>query len=201
MVNSRQLSQHRSVMTTRAEPLLTIDDLDAMPENDGYRYEIIEGELFVSRSPGLTHQIVATNLAVLIGTYLKTNAIGIVVATPGLVLSNYSGVIPDLVFFLHEQRAKIVTDERLTAPPDLVIEIVSPGSKNIRRDRVSKLNLYSTHGVPEYWIVDPQRLQLERYVMRGASLDLLETLHLGDHLTTDAIPGFSCEVRDIFIET
>lgn len=188
-------------MTTRAEPLLTIDDLDAMPEEDGYRYELIEGVLFVSRSPGLTHQIVATNLAVLIGSYLRTNPIGVIVATPGLVLSKLSGVIPDVVFFLHEERDAIVTDERLTAPPRLVIEILSPGSKNISRDRVAKLNLYAKHKVPEYWIVDPKRLQLDRYVTRGDSLELLETLYSGDHLTSESLPGFSCEVRDVFSET
>ena len=49
-------------MTARIEPLLTIADWDAMPYDDGNRYEIIEGELFVSCSPGLTHQTVAINL-------------------------------------------------------------------------------------------------------------------------------------------
>ena len=185
-------------MTTRLEPLLTIADLDAMPENDGNRYEIIEGELFVSCSPGLTHQIVATNLIVLIKNYLTTNPIGIVVTTPGMVLSNYSGVIPDLVFFRHDQRADIVTDDRLTAPPRLVIEILSPGSANVRRDRIAKLNLYAKHGVPEYWIVDPKKLQLDRYVMRGSSLTLLETLQSGDTLTCEALPGFSCQIQDVF---
>ena len=188
-------------MTTRVQPLLTIADLDAMPEEEGYRYEIIEGELFVSRSPGLTHQIVASNILYLLRRYLEENPIGMAVATPGLVLSDYSGVIPDLVFFLHEERPNIVTDERLTAPPSLVVEIVSPGSKNIRRDRVAKLNLYSKHGVPEYWIVDPERLQLERFVMRGSSLDPLETLRIGGQLTSNSLPGFSCEVREIFSET
>lgn len=188
-------------MSTKVQSPLTIADLDAMPENDGYRYEIIEGELFVSRSPGLTHQIVASNLIFLIKNYLKTNPIGIAVTTPGVILSNYSGVIPDLVFFLLEQRASIINDERLIAAPRLMIEILSPGSANIRRDRVTKLNLYAKHGVFEYWIVDPKQLDLERYVMRGSSLELLETLHPRDRLTTDAIPGFSCEVRDIFSET
>lgn len=185
-------------MTTKVQPLLTIADLDAMPEDDGYRYEIIEGELFVSRSPGLTHQIVASNLIFLIRSYLIQNPIGITVTTPGLVLSNYSGVIPDLVFFLHEERAAIVNDERLTGPPSLVVEILSPGSANVRRDRVAKLNLYAKHGVPEYWIIDPKKLQLDRYVMRGSSLALLETLQSGDTLTSDSLPGFSCQVRDVF---
>ena len=187
-------------MTTRLEPLLTIADLDAMPQDDGNRYEIIEGELFVSRSPGLTHQIVATNLIILIGIYLKQNPIGIAVTTPGVVLSNYSGVIPDLVFFRHEQRADIVTGDRLTAAPRLVVEILSPGTANVRRDRIAKLNLYAKHGVPEYWIVDPKKLQLDRYVLRGASLSLFESLGIEDHLTSAELPGFSCEIRDVFSE-
>jgi Uma2 family endonuclease len=184
-------------MTTKLEPL-TIADWEAMPHGDGNRYEIIEGELFVSCSPGLTHQTVASNLIFLIRSFLKTNPVGKVVTTPGLVLSNVSGVISDLVFFLYEQRETIVTGERLTGPPALVIEIVSPGSENIRRDRVVKLQLYARHGVPEYWIVDPQKLSLERYVRRESFLYLLETLTNEDHLTSDAFPGFSCPMSDVF---
>lgn len=184
-------------MTTKAQPL-TIADWDAMPHGDGNRYEIIEGELFVSCSPGLTHQIVLGNLIVLIGVFLKANPIGTVVTGPGLILSNYSGIIPDLVFFTHEQRDRIVKNDRLTGPPALVIEIVSPGSTNIRRDRVSKLQLYAKHRVPEYWIVDPRNLTLERYVDQGSSLILLETLAAEDTLSTTAIPGFSCQVSEIF---
>ena len=85
-------------MTTKLQPL-TIADWDAMPYGDGNRYEIIEGELFVSCSPGLTHQIVLTNLIVQIGNFLNNNPIGTFVPSPGVILSNYSGVIPDLVFF------------------------------------------------------------------------------------------------------
>ena len=95
-------------MTARIERLLTIADWEAMPHGDGNRYEIIEGELFVSCSPGLTHQIVATNLIVLIGSFLRTNPIGTVVTNPGLILSKFSGVIPDVVVFLKEQRETIV---------------------------------------------------------------------------------------------
>jgi Uma2 family endonuclease len=162
-------------MTARIERLLTIADWDAIPYDECNRYEIIEGELFVSCSPGLPHQTVTTNLVFLIKGFLKTNPIGKVVLTPGLVLSNFSGVIPDVVFFRYDQRETIVTGERLTGPPALVIEIISPGSKNIRRDRVAKLHLYAKHRVPEYWIVDPQKLSLERYVMRESSLELIES--------------------------
>jgi Uma2 family endonuclease len=184
-------------MNTKLKPL-TIADWDAMPFEDGYRYEIIEGELFVSCSPGLTHQRVLGNLLFQIISYLRANPIGEIVGTPGLILSAVSGVIPDLVFFTNEQSDSIITGERLTGPPALVIEIVSPGSANIKRDRVEKLRLYAKHGVPEYWIVDPQNLTIERYADDGSSLTLFETLREGDKLVTAALPGLSCQASDIF---
>ena len=186
-------------MTTKTQ-LLTIADWDAMPAKDGYRYEIIEGELFVSCSPGLTHQVVSDNLVVLLRNFLKLNPIGVAVSTPGLVLSEYSGVIPDIVFFRRDQRDTIVTNDRLSGPPALVIEILSPGSANIRRDRVSKLQLYAKHGVPEYWIIDSKNLTVERYVSQGSSLILSEALGEEKILTTAALPGFSCLVSDIFTQ-
>jgi len=176
----------------------TIADWDAMPFEDGYRYEIIEGELFVSCSPGLTHQRVMGNLFFQIISYLQANPIGEVVSTPGLILSDVSGVIPDLVFFTNEQRDLIITGERLTGSPALLIEILSPGSANIKRDRVEKLRLYAKHGIPEYWIVDPQNLTIERYVDDGSSLALSESLREEDSLMTATLPGFSCQVSDIF---
>lgn len=105
-------------MTTRVEPRLTIADWDAMPYDECNRYEIIEGELFVSCSPGLTHQIVTDNLVVLLRNFLKLNQIGVAVSTPGLVLSQYSGVIPDLVYFSNESRDRVIDGERLRSAPD-----------------------------------------------------------------------------------
>ena len=184
-------------MITKLKPL-TIADWDAMPAEDGYRYEIIEGELFVSYSPGLTHQMVLTELIFVIGSFLKANPIGTIVSTPGVVLSNFSGVIPDLVFFSHEQRDTIVKDDRLYGPPALVIEILSPDSVDVRRDRIAKLQLYAKHGVPEYWIIDPRIMTLERYVDQGSSLTLSETLRYEDSLSTTSLPGFSCQMSEIF---
>ena len=184
-------------MNTQLKPL-TIADWDAIPYREGYRYELIEGELFVSCSPGLTHQLVSDNLNFLIRSYLQSNPIGKVVSTPGLILSDSSGVIPDLVFFRAEQRDTIVTNNRLTGPPALVIEIVSPGLRNIKRDRAAKLQLYDKYGVPEYWIVDPQNGTVERYLDQESSPTLFETLRTEDTLVTAALPGFSCPVTEIF---
>jgi len=184
-------------MNTKLKPL-TIADWDAMPYRDGNRYEIIEGELFVSCSPGLTHERVAINLIFLIRSFLEKSPMGEIVANTGVILSDISGVIPDIVVLLNEQRDTIIANDRLIGPPALFVEILSPGATNIRRDRVTKLQLYSQHGVAEYWIVDPQNESLEIYVSRGSSLVLLETLKNDATLSTTVLPGFSCKVSEIF---
>jgi Uma2 family endonuclease len=184
-------------MTTKTQ-LLTIDDWDAMPHGDGNRYEIIERELFVSCSPGLTHEVVLIKLIVSIGKFLEANPIGTLAGGAGVILSNFSGVIPDLIFFSHDVRDTLVKNDRVHGPPTLVVEILSPGSSNIRRDRVVKLQVYEKHGVPEYWIVDLKNHAIERYINRDSSLMLEETLNEDGTLTTPALPGFSCRVSEIF---
>jgi Uma2 family endonuclease len=184
-------------MAARIEPLMTVDDLEAMPE-DGNRYEVIEGELFVSRAPGLPHQLVATSTVMLLGTYLRGNPIGVVVATPGLILDQHSGVIPDIVFFTHQRAKQIIANERLGAAPELVIEILSPGRENSARDRVAKRQLYGKNGVQEYWIIDSENTAIEVYRLNVAVLDLVAILRGTDELTSFLLPGFSCEVLEFF---
>ena len=179
--------------------ILTVADWEAMPHGDGNRYEIIEGELFVSCSAGLTHQRVVSNLFTLFVLFLEKDGVGEILTNAGVILSKFSAVIPDLVIFLNETSDTIITGDRLTGPTDLVIEVISPGSANSRRDRVDKLRLYSKHGVPEYWIVDPRKLRVEQYVSVGSSLKLKQTLQREDErLSSDAIPGFSCLLSQIF---
>jgi Uma2 family endonuclease len=185
-------------MTTKLRPL-TIDDWEAMPHGDGNRYEIIEGELFVSRSPGLTHQVVLANLITLFVLFLEKNPIGAFLPDVGVILDKFSAVIPDLVIVLNEQRDTIITGDRLTGPPALFVEVVSPGSANSRRDRVDKLRLYSKHRAQEYWIVDPGNLTVEQYVSHGSSLKLDQILrHEEERLSSAAIPNFSCLLSQIF---
>ena len=184
-------------MAATIEPLMTVDDLEAMPE-DGNRYEVIEGELFVSRAPGLPHQIISGNIFYQLRSYLENNPVGKIIATPGLVFGQYSGVIPDLVFFTHGRGEEIISNERLVAAPDIVIEILSPGRENISRDQVAKRQLYAKHGVSEYWIVDSENRSVEIYRLTGQSLELAAILRHGDSVTSHLLPGFSCPVSKIF---
>lgn len=184
-------------MAAKINPLMTVDDLDAMPE-DGNRYEVIEGELFVSRAPGLPHQVVSGNIFYELKKYLDINPAGIIVATPGLILSQYSGVIPDLVFFSHKRGKEIIASERLGAAPELVIEILSRGRENIARDRTAKRQLYAKHGVSEYWIVDAENRTVEVFRLAKGTLELASILRAEDEIGSALLPGFKCPVSDFF---
>jgi Uma2 family endonuclease len=184
-------------MSTQIEPLLTINDLDAMPE-DGNRYEIIEGELFVSRAPSLIHQVIVKNLIAYIQRHLDHNPTGFVVPGPGVIFSDFSGVIPDIVFITNERRGEIATGERITGAPDLVIEIVSPGPENEKRDRIAKRQLYGKYGVKEYWVVDPYKRIIEVYYLEGRTLKLHATHAEQDEIVSCVLPRFTCIVESIF---
>ena len=182
------------------EPPLTIADIGSMPD-DGNRYEVIEGELFVSTAPTIFHQKIVTRIIVAFWLYLRDHPIGEILPGPGIVFDDFSGVIPDLVFYTHEREKRIVAGGRLTAAPEIVIEILSPGSSNERRDRHVKRSLYSVRGVHEYWIVDPATRSIELHAKRKeGGLEFAANLQSGDDLTSAVLPGFRMPVEPIFVE-
>lgn len=184
-------------MAAQLESLFTVDDLELMPE-DTNRYEVIEGELFVSRAPGLPHQRVTANAVAIFWNYLKQHPIGEIIPTPGLVFDRYSGVIPDVVFYTHERAQEIISGERLIAAPELVIEILSHGRENIDRDRVSKRKLYAKHGVTEYWIVDADNRYVEIYRLQTDKLELVGVYRDEDEVSSPLLGGFKCLAADLF---
>jgi Uma2 family endonuclease len=184
-------------MTAKVEPMLTVADLDLMPD-DNKRYEIVEGELIVSRAPGLTHQRVSVKLVASIENYLSDNPIGEVLATPGVIFDDFNGVIPDLVFVSKDRRNEVAAGERITGAPDLIVEIISPGIENERRDRVIKLQQYAKFGVSEYWIVDAQNHSIDVYCLDSQILKLTATFGSDDEISSALLPGYSCRVANFF---
>lgn len=177
--------------------LQTIEDLEQMPE-DGNRYELLEGEVVVSHAPGNSHQLISTNLVFIIRSYLEQNPIGAVMATPGVIFDRHNAVIPDLVWVSYGRQADIVERDHFIAAPELLIEIISPGESNARRDRTTKREVYGRFGVEEYWIVEPQRQAVERYNLVDTTLELQQTATIDNDLQSIVLPGFTCRVADIF---
>ena len=186
-------------MASKIEPLLTVADLDAFPDDDGNRYELIGGVLFVSRAPGIPHQRVLLNLEIGLSDYLRNHPIGILVPGAGAIFSDYDAVIPDLAFVRHERWDEVVTGEKFTGALDIVIEILSPGSQNRRRDLSAKRQLYAQYGVAEYWVVDSENQSVLIFRLRGESLEEIETLKDEDELSSPLLPGFHLKASAIFI--
>jgi Uma2 family endonuclease len=92
-----------------------------------------------------------------------------------------------------------MADDRghLRVAPDLIVEVLSPGRENIRRDREKKLDQYSRFGVGEYWIVDRQTETVDVHRHDGTALRLVATLHADDRLTSPLLPGFTARVGDL----
>ena len=184
-------------MSAKIEPLMTVADLEAMPD-DGNRYELFEGEIIVSRAPGLPHQRVLGNIFAAIRDYLKQNPIGEVLLTPGVIFDELNSAIPDAAFISNQSRRTFGFGNHITGAPELMIEIVSPGHENARRDRVAKRQVYGKYGVKEYWIADPENRSLEVYRLKRRTLVLIKTVIADDEVTSSVLPGFSCQAIDLF---
>ncbi len=176
----------------------TSADLELLPD-DGKRYEIIDGELYVSKQPHWDHQVICGQLFVLLqGWSLHTGA-GRANIAPGVIFDDDDDVAPDVVWASAARLATALTaDGHLHAAPELAVEVLSPGATNARRDRDVKLKLYSRRGVDEYWIVDWPARTLTVYRRSGDALRQIATLAGHDTLSSPLLPGFSASLDQVF---
>jgi Uma2 family endonuclease len=180
----------------------TIADVAALPDiREDCRYEIIDGELSVSTQPDWRHQFVASEIQAALNRWSRPVDGGLALFAPGVIFSPENAVAPDVVWVRRERFAAVLgSDGKLHSAPDLMVELLSPGSRNIRRDREAKLALYSRWGVLEYWLVDWPTRRIEVYRRRDAHLHLIETLHAGDVITSPNLPGFATCVSEFFAQ-
>ncbi|MEL7331366.1 MAG: Uma2 family endonuclease [Cyanobacteria bacterium J06560_2] len=180
----------------------TTSDLELLPRNEWTTYEVIDGELFVTRSPHRQHQKITLEIAEALNVWSKRSGLGEPILAPGIILSDADNVIPDAVWVSKERLAAIEDESgHLTELPELLIEVLSAGSQNISRDRRAKLKLYSVRGAQEYWIADRFTKRLEVYRREQGRLVLNATLDTTDTLISPLLPGFSCPVGQLFSPT
>jgi len=187
-----------SVAAARTE--WTYRDLVALPD-DQLRHELIDGEHVVTPSPNTAHQSISLNLVRLLLPYLDQHRTGQLLCAPfDVKLSLFTVLVPDLVFFTAERFARVVNEKHATAAPDLVVEILSPGTR--RRDKGRKRAVYDREGVQEYWIVDPeaQSITALRRPRAGGGLTDVTTASAaaGGVLESPLFPGLRIPLRDVF---
>lgn len=197
MLSSKQREAGMS-QTTDERVRWTTADLELLPD-DGNRYEIIDGELFVIKAPHWKHQETCGRIFSILDAWPQSTSLGRAAINPGIIFSDADNVILDVVWASNERLNVLLDDAgHLTAAPELTVEILSSGVENERRDREAKLKLYSSRGVREYWIFDGEKQQIEVYRWEQAALRLVTTLFTIDELTCPLLPNFVCSMAWIF---
>ena len=143
---------------TPARVVLTYRDYETLP-NDGRRYEIHDGELSVTAAPRTMHQEVLANLFAALYAHVRAHGLGKVYPAPtAVILSDTSIVEPDIVYVA---TAAQISERGIEGPPTLAVEILSPSTA--QTDRQIKMQIYARHGIPWYWVVDPDNRVVEVY--------------------------------------
>lgn len=180
--------------------LFTNEDVLKLATDEFCRYELIGGEIIVSTAPRFIHQLLVTRIIVQFSKYLEKNPIGEILATPGLIFSNFDGVIPDLIFITHDRLAEILHEKsgKFHGAPELVIEILSPGRVNARRDLEIKRELYEYFKVEEYWVVKPLEKEIQTFRRNDSGLNQIRIYTENESLQSPLLPKFKIKIKNLF---
>jgi Uma2 family endonuclease len=169
-----------------AEEFMNIDD-------EPNRHELIKGELLTMTPPKPLHGRVVTNLTILLGQHVKANRLGVVYTESGYHLESDPDTVlgPDMSF-VSAERVNQSEEHYYEGPPDLAIEVLSPGDRKGYIDR--KVALYFHTGTRSVWHVNPRRRTVEVI----SSTRERRIFHETDELVDDTVPGFRVKVSEIF---
>ncbi len=160
--------------TLQSTRKITYQDYLTLPEEPGYRYEILDGILVKEPSPNVMHQRVSRRLQRILEDYIwEFDPAGEVFNAPlDVTFGDISVVQPDILYISSQQKHTIL-EARIDGPPTLVVEILSPSSS--RKDRLKKLQIYQRAKVNHYWIINPEEKTVECFALRDELYTLVAT--------------------------
>jgi len=181
--------------TVRRPTPLTYDDYLVMPD-DGKRYELIEGELFVCPAPTTRHQTVSRRLQFALMEALEKPGLAQIFDAPtDLVLSRTNVVQPDLII-IGAAKFHLITKRAIEGVPDVAVEILSPSSED--RDRFIKRKLFERLQIPEYWVVDPEGNTLTVHRFHEGGYGLRATYDPTGILECPEFPALQVPLDEVF---
>lgn len=178
----------------RSDVRITYEQYRDLPE-PGPRYQLIDGELIMSRAPTSRHQIIILRIVSALFVFVERNLLGQVFVSPiDVILSTLDVLQPDIIFISNARR-KIIAREGIRGAPDLCVEVLS--KKTRRLDLGVKRELFAKHGVLEYWVVNPEENWIDVYHLQVNASSPVRRLDTSGILTTDLLPGFSLPLPEI----
>jgi len=165
--------------------------------NDGWKYEIINGVLYMSPAPAIAHQDSSGELFAQMRFHAKNNDLGKVLAAPtDVYLPGHPVPVQPDILFIKKDRLDIIAEDAVRGVPDLVVEILSPSNESY--DRTTKMKLYEQVGVPEYWLLTYWRKTIEVYQLENGVYKLTGKYQLGEIVHSSQLSGFEIAVEAIF---
>ena len=170
-------------------------DLERAPE-DGRRYELYDGEVYVVPAPVPRHQVVQYGLAEVLRAFCREHG-GFAVGSPiDIVFSEYDVAQPDVILFGPARAHFVALDRAIRHAPDLCVEVLSPSTE--AADRGRKLQMFARYGVPEYWLVDPVGETVEVLRLEAGTYVIAQHASREDDVTSSAVPGLRVPLRAVF---
>jgi Uma2 family endonuclease len=187
--NTGVLEYNPGMVTTTTH--LTYEDLRQIPP-DRNRYELIEGQLFVSAAPGTEHQRKLGGLARKLADHVEQQGLGEVLIGPCDVVLDASTVLEPDILFVSKARQSIIKPGCIEGAPDLVVEVISDSSRLM--DRFVKRDRYAQFGVPEYWLLDPFEPRIEVLRLEAGKYRVVGSFGPGDTLESPTFSGLRIPV-------
>jgi Uma2 family endonuclease len=182
-------------MLVTEDQLVTVNEFRRLPEGPPY-YQLIKGRLLVSPSPNRYHQDICRNLLVLLQGYLDTHPVGVVYQSPSDVyLTSYDAYQPDL-YFVANANAAILTPQGAAGAPDLVVEILSPGTEHY--DRELKRKVYAQSGVKEFWLIDPDAKEIHVHHLNPKGKKPVVVHGVDAQFRSALLPGLLVRAEKVF---
>lgn len=185
--------------TYYAEKKMSYNQFLKMTEESDYRYEYIDGEIYLLASPRFDHQGTSMKLTLLLSDYLKGNPCEVFAAPLDITLSRditpdkKNVVQPDLMIICDIDN---VNKGKYLGIPELVVEILSPSTRS--KDMIKKLDLYMASGIKEYWLVDIENRQILLYSFEGFLLKTMMSYHINQTFQSVLYKNLNFDVSAIF---
>ncbi len=183
------------VATTRPTLPMTYHEYALLPQ-DRNRYEVLDGELYMTPSPSLRHQRVVQRLTMVLSQYVEASGSGELLFAPLDVLLTETNIVQPDILFLSSSKVPPHAAKNIQVAPDLVIEVVSESSSE--QDRVHKKRIYARHGVSQYWIVDPDNRTFEIFELAGSAYRLADSFTGNVTATSSLFPGLTMPLARIW---